>query len=139
MDTDAAVRAWIHAWQAAWPVEDVELIAARYRPDALYRSHPFREPSTAREYVTQAFAEEKLIRCWFGEPMIQDDRAAVEYWAVLRSPDGGDVTIAGHSHLRFDEDGLVAEHRDYWVQRDGVHEPPIGWGCGSPIGKGPRV
>ncbi len=34
----------------------------------------------------------------FGEPVIQDDRAAVEYWATLRSPDGSDVTIAGHSH-----------------------------------------
>jgi hypothetical protein len=78
--------------------------------------------------VTQAFTEEKLVRCWFGEPVIQDDRAAVEYWAILRSPDGSDVTIAGHSHLRFVDDGLVTEHRDYWTQQDGAVDPPIGWG-----------
>jgi nuclear transport factor 2 (NTF2) superfamily protein len=128
MDTRAAVTAWVRAWQDGWPNDDVDLISARYRPDAPYRSHPFREPSTARAYVTQAFAEEKLVRCWFGEPVIQDDRAAVEYWAILRSPDGANVTIAGHSHLRFDEHGLVAEHRDYWSQRDGSVEPSLGWG-----------
>jgi nuclear transport factor 2 (NTF2) superfamily protein len=128
VDTNAAALAWIEAWEAGWPTKDVERIASRYQPDAPYRSHPFRDVSTAREYVTQAFREEELVRCWFGQPVIQDDRAAVEYWAILRSPDGTQISIAGHSHLRFDEDGLVAEHRDYWTQRDGSVEPPDGWG-----------
>ena len=128
MDTHAAARTWIEAWQKGWPVEDVEVIAARYRPDAPYSSHPFREPTTAREYVSQAFTDEKLVRCWFGEPVVEGDRAAVEYWAILRSADGSDLTIAGSAHLRFDEDGLVAEHRDYWTQRNGAVEPPEGWG-----------
>ena len=103
------------------------MIAARYRPDAPYRSRPFREPTTAREYVTQAFGEEQLVRCWFGEPIVEGERAAVEYWAILHSPDGSDITIAGHSHLRFDGEGLVVEHRDYWAQRDGAVGPPPGW------------
>jgi nuclear transport factor 2 (NTF2) superfamily protein len=128
MDTHGAVAAWIEAWREGWPTEDVDLIAARYRPDAPYRSHPFREPSTARAYVTQAFTEEKLVRCWFGEPIVEDNRAAVEYWAILRPPGGTDVTIAGHSHLRFDDEGLVVEHHDYWTQRVGSVEPPRGWG-----------
>jgi nuclear transport factor 2 (NTF2) superfamily protein len=128
MDTRVAARSWIEAWESGWPAEDVDMIAARYRPDAPYRSHPFREPSTARAYVAQAFTEEKLVRCWFGEPVVEGDRAAIEYWAILRSPDGTDITIAGHSHLRFDDDGLVAEHRDYWDQRDGAAEPPVDWG-----------
>ncbi len=128
MDTNAAARAWIGAWEAGWPAMDVDRIASRYRPDAPYRSHPFRDVSTPREYVTKAFAEEQLVRCWFGEPVVDGDRAAIEYWAILRSPDGSDVTIAGHSHLRFDDDGLVVEHRDYWAQEDGAMEPPAGWG-----------
>jgi nuclear transport factor 2 (NTF2) superfamily protein len=128
MDTRAAVTAWIRAWQDGWPNDDVELISARYRPDAPYRSHPFREPSTARAYVGRAFTEEKLVRCWFGEPVIDEHRAAVEYWAILRSLDGTTITIAGSSHLEFDEEGLVSNHQDYWVQRDGPSKPPPEWG-----------
>jgi SnoaL-like domain len=130
VETHAAVGVWVEAWQEGWPTKDVERIVSRYRPDASYRSHPFREVSTARAYVTQAFAEEDLIHCWFGDPVVDHDRAAVEYWAILRSPDGTDVTIAGHSHLRFDDGGLVIEHRDYWSQRDGAVDPPVGWGVG---------
>jgi nuclear transport factor 2 (NTF2) superfamily protein len=130
MDTDAAARAWIEAWEKGWPATDVDRIASRYQASAPYRSHPFRDVSTVREYVTQAFTEEELVRCWFGQPIVDGDRAAVEYWAILRSPDGTHVTIAGHSHLRFDEDGLVEEHRDYWAQQDGTIDPPAGWGSG---------
>lgn len=126
MNTHEATRAWIEAWQKGWPAEDVDRIASRYRPDAPYRSNPFRDVSTAREYVTQAFGEEDLVRCWFGLPIVEGDHAAIEYWAILRTPDGSDITIAGHSHLRFDDAGLVAEHRDYWTQRDGAIEPPPG-------------
>jgi nuclear transport factor 2 (NTF2) superfamily protein len=127
VDPGTATRAWVEAWEAGWPAKDVERIASRYRPEAPYRSHPFRDVTTAREYVTRAFDEEELVRCWFGEPVIEDERAAVEYWAILRSPDGSHITIAGHSHLRFDEEGLVVEHRDYWTQRGGAVEPPAGW------------
>ena len=86
--------------------------------------------STPREYVTKAVAEEQLVRCWFGEPVVDGDCVAIQTWAILRSPDGSDVTIAGHSHLRFDDDGLVVEHRDYWAQEDGAVDPPVGWGVG---------
>jgi len=127
VDAHAAARAWIQAWQDGWPGEDVERIVTRYEPDAPYRSHPFREPSTARDYLTQAFTEEVLVRCWFGEPVVEGDRAAVEYWAILRSHDGSDVTIAGTAILLFDEDGLVRSHWDYWDQRDGAEAPPSEW------------
>ena len=128
METHAAVRAWVEAWQEGWPANDVERIVSRYRPDAPYRSHPFREASTARAYVTQAFAEEELVRCWFGDPVVDHDRATVEYWAILRTPAGQHVTIAGTAMLRFDREGLVSNHRDYWDQQDGTIDPPAGWG-----------
>ena len=38
------------------------------------------------------------------------------------------VTIAGASILRFDADGRVIEHRDYWTLDHGTHPPPDGWG-----------
>jgi SnoaL-like domain len=128
MTGDEAVRAWIDGWIRGWPTEDVDAIASRYDPGEVYSSHPFRAPETAASYLERAFGEERLLDAQFGEPVVAGDRAAVEYWAVLRAPDGDELTIAGASFLRFDDDGRVVSHRDYWDQTDGRRDPPPGWG-----------
>jgi hypothetical protein len=132
MDAEAAARNWIDGWSRGWPTEDADLIASLYTEDAVYWSHPFREPHVgsagAHDYAAQAFLDETLVRCWFGEPVAVANRAAVEYWAILRTIDGKDRTLAGTTMLRFAPDGRVAEHREYWDMRDGASEPPEGWG-----------
>ena len=131
MDVEAAARRWAETWRAAWPAQDEDAVVGVYAEDAVYLSHPFREPhrgkAGVREYVRQAFAEEADVECWFGEPVAAGNRAAVEYWAVLKE-DSREVTLAGTSVLRFRADGLVEEHRDYWVMEDGRRLPPLGWG-----------
>jgi len=131
VDARGAARAWVDAWTRGWPARDVDVIAARYRPDAPYRSHPFREPTTALAYLTWAFEEQAGLRFRFGEPVVDEAarRAVVEYWAVITTPDGRDVSVAGTSVLRFDTDGLVEEHRDYWAEREGSVEVPPGFGA----------
>lgn len=94
----------------------------------MFRSQPFREPQAPRDYVEWAFSEQDAAECWFGTPVVEGDRATVEYWAVV-SFEGRDETIAGVSVIRFEEDGLVGEQRDYWTAQDGRHEPPKGWGA----------
>ena len=128
MDTATAVRRWVDGWLRAWPVEDVEGVASLYEEDAPYRSHPFRDPETARTYAERAFGEEELVEARFGEPVVDGERAAVEYWAVLRSREGTELTLAGMVHLRFGADGRVAEHREYWDLEEGRRAPPPGWG-----------
>jgi len=68
------------------------------------------------------------VRCWFGEPVAVANRAAIEYWAILRTAGGKDRTLAGTTMLRFAPDGRVAEHREYWDMQDGASEPLEGWG-----------
>jgi hypothetical protein len=58
---------------------------------------------------------------WFGEPTVAGDRATVEWWAVSTSG-GEEETLAGVSLLRFGEDGLVVDQRDYWHSKPGRHE-----------------
>ena len=131
MDAEAAARAWSEAWRRGWVTKDPDLVAERYAPGAVFRSHPFREPwvgtEGARTYARRALEGEDEIEAWFGDPVVSGDRAAVEYWATLLE-DGERVTIAGASILRFDADGRVIEHRDYWTLDHGTHPPPDGWG-----------
>ena len=123
MDTEAAARAWVEAWEHGWATGDPDAIGAMYAESAVYRSHPFREPErSAHEYVRRAFSDEELAEVRFGDPIVAGDRAAVEYWAVL-SADGAEETLAGLTILRFGPDGLVLEHRDYWAMQPGRAEP----------------
>ena len=123
VDAAAAAKAWVEGWRKGWENADADTIGALYAPDALFRSHPFREPEkSARDYALRAFADEELVECRFGEPVVDGDRAAVEYWAVL-SADGEEETLAGIALIRFGEDGLVVEQRDYWAMHPGRAEP----------------
>jgi hypothetical protein len=127
VETEAAARAWIDGWSRAWPDADAEAVAALYADDADFRSQPFRELQDPRAYAEWAFSEQDEADCWFGEPLVVDDRAVVEYWAVVRYQ-GKDETIAGIAVLRFGDDGLVVEQHDYWNAQEGRVEPPLGWG-----------
>ena len=117
-----AARAWVEAWELGWRIHDAEPIVARYAEGAVFRSHPFREPEDPRAYVERVLAEEEAEpEVWFGEPIVSGDRAAVEYWAILRV-EGKEQTLAGTTLLRFDAEGLVVEHRDYWALEAGRRE-----------------
>ena len=50
---------------------------------------------------------------------MSDERAAVEWWAVLTSAAGDVETLAGVSLIRFAADGRVAEQRDVWASTIG--------------------
>ena len=95
-----------------------------YADDAVFWSHPFREQQPLREYVRWAFADQASAECRFGEPLVDDDRAAVDWWAVVTDRDGAVETLAGTSLLRFGPDGLVVEQRDAWASAAGRVELP---------------
>lgn len=131
VDADAAAKAWVEAWSRGWAASDPDAVAAAYAEDAVFRSHPFREPhlgrAGAREYARWAFESEETLDFRFGEPVAAGDRAAVEYWAILRS-ESKEHTLFGIALLRFGPDGLVAGQRDYWSMEEGRREPPPEWG-----------
>ena len=130
-DASEAARRWAEVWKSAWEAKDTEAIVALYHPDVVFSTQPFRDPylrrTGVREYVSQAFAEEEGLRVWIGEPIVDGDRASIEWWAAL-TENRIEITLAGTSVLRFDADGLVVEQRDTWNQADGRREPPDGWG-----------
>ena len=125
MDAESAARRWVEGWSLAWPARDADAVGALYAPDAVFRSHPFREPHAPADYARWAFADEEewLVDFRFGDPVVAGSRAAVEYWALLRRRDGGTATLAGIAALRFGDHGLVVEQRDYWDIAEGRHQP----------------
>jgi nuclear transport factor 2 (NTF2) superfamily protein len=130
---EAATR-WARVWHDAWEARDTAAVVELYAPDVLFSTESFRVPyrgwDGVRTYVQQAFDEERNPRVWVGEPVVEGDRAAIEWWAAVVE-NGVEITLAGISMLRFDADGLVVDQRDVWNQADGLHEPPPGWGRGG--------
>jgi nuclear transport factor 2 (NTF2) superfamily protein len=130
MDVLEVATRWAQVWERAWPAKDVEAIAALYSDGARYRAYAFRQPDLGvagvRDYLRRNFDVEHDIQCRFGEPFAAGNRAAVQWWASWIE-DGEALTMAGVTVLRFDDEGLIVDHRDYWnsiPQREG---PYPGW------------
>jgi ketosteroid isomerase-like protein len=121
-------KRWAAEYQAAWKDADADAAAALYSNDCVFRSAPHRESEPPRDYTRRVFPEAKAVDIRFGEPVEEGDRATVEWWATLLLPDGEEQSLAGCSVLRFGDDGLVIEARDYWHLEPGRQEPPAGWG-----------
>ena len=124
-------RRWAEGYEAAWRAGDPEAAAARYAPDAHYRSEAFRDPHLGRDgvlaYTRRAYAAEADQDPRFGTPFASGASAAVEWWTTTLE-DGHPATLIGTSVLTFTPDGLVATGRDYWFLEPGTHRPFDGWG-----------
>ena len=128
MEAGVAAARWAETWQRAWPAGDAAAIELLYAPNALYRSSALAdpEPGGVTAYLARQFAAEQDVRCRFGLPVAAGVRAAVEWWASWVE-DAQTVTLAGVTLLRFDVDGLVVDHVDYWLSTGGRQEPYPGW------------
>jgi hypothetical protein len=131
MDTRAAAQRWADTWQQSWSARTTEPIVALYAPDAEYLVSPFREPNIgpegARVYLNRVLAEESEVTARFGEPIVDGDRAAVQWWANYVEA-GRPITLAGTSVLRFNDDGLVTDEWDAWEEIEGRRSPASNWG-----------
>jgi ketosteroid isomerase-like protein len=121
------VERWIARYEDAWRSGDAEAAAALFTEDCVFRSHPFRGPEDAREYTLRVFADEEEVEPRFGEPVVEGDRAAVEYWAAMKE-DALDLTLAGCLVFRLAPDGRCSELRDVWTTAPDRLEPPADWG-----------
>ena len=128
MDAEVAARAWADTWARAWRELNADVLEALYAPNAVFRSHPFREPQNPLDYARWALSEEEgRPEVWMGRPIVAGDRAAIEWWAAVIE-NGKRITLAGTSIISFGADGRVLEQHDYWGQTDGHRGPFRGWG-----------
>jgi SnoaL-like domain len=123
MNTRQAAERWCATWEHGWRAHESEEIVALYAEGAYFQSHPFRDPQAPRDYIEPTLAEEESAECEFGEPIVDGDRAVVEWSAETKLRNGDTEKLAGVSLLRFDADGLITEQRDFWA-----NESPRGAG-----------
>jgi ketosteroid isomerase-like protein len=125
------VRQWIDDYADAWRSGDADELSALFSEDAVYRTSPFRPPTVGaaaiRDYWNGATSTQEDLSLRFGEPVVQNNKVAVEWWATMRD-EGRDVTLPGCLLLRFGTDGRCEELREYWHLEGGRTEPPDGWG-----------
>jgi SnoaL-like domain len=114
--TREAAERWRDTWERGWRAHEADEIVALYAPGAHLQSHPFRNAQAPADYIEPTLAVEASTECAFGEPLVDGDRAAVEWSAETKLKDGGTERLAGVSLLRFDADGLVLEQRDFWAE-----------------------
>jgi hypothetical protein len=123
---------WIERYGRAWEDADAEAAAELFTEDATYQSSPFREPHRGREGIRQywrrATASQSNVAIEFGQPVLQDRKAVVEWWARM-DDDGEPLTLPGALILTFDDDGLCSALREYYNLEPGARiPPPAGWG-----------
>jgi len=122
---------WLAAYRRAWIERDAVTAGTLFTDDAVYREHPFQTPYAGRAaivaYWSTVTAGQTDIELRYGQPIIGDGRVAVEWWATLRS-NGAPLTLAGEFLLLFADNGQCRELREYWILKEGLIDPPEGWG-----------
>jgi SnoaL-like protein len=126
---------WIEGYRRAWVERDPQAAAVLFTEDASYRSSPFVEPNLGQEgvvaYWTGATSTQADVEVEMGEPLVDGDHAAVEWWTRMRA-DGDEITLVGCLLLRFAPDGRCEDLREYWNYESGRLPPHEGWGSWRP-------
>ncbi len=123
---------WVEGYRRAWEERDPEAVVALFTEDASYRSSPFREPPNLghdgiRAYWARATASQEDVEVEMGEPLVDGNVVAVEWWTRMRS-EGEEVTLVGCLLLRFAADGRCEDLREYWNFEGGRLSPHEEWG-----------
>jgi uncharacterized protein (TIGR02246 family) len=122
---------WLEEYGRAWHERDADGVVELFTEDAVYRSHPLREPHVGRdgirEYWRGATDGQEELDLRFGTPVVADDRVAVEWWAQMIAH-GEERTLPGILYLRFTADGRCFELRETWHWEPGRTPPYDGWG-----------
>ena len=85
MDTREAAERWRDVWARGWREHDADSILALYAPSATQQSHPFRDTVAPADYIVPTLEAEESAECRFGEPIVDGDRAAVEWSAETQA------------------------------------------------------
>ena len=125
------VDTWVAEYRRAWEQADAHAIPGMFTQEATYRAHPLATAHTGHDaiadYWTRATAGQQDIKVRFGDPVVDGDRVAAEFWTMIRGDDGP-VTVAGCLLLALAPDGRCRSLRECWHETETLLDPPPDWG-----------
>ena len=125
------VSTWLDGYRRAWEQADTPAVLGLFTSDARYRSHPLRPAHTGHDgvaaYWDQATADQQDVLVRLGDPVVDGDRVAAEWWTTMVA-DGDPVTLVGCLLLAFAADGRCRDLRECWNVADAIQDPPPDWG-----------
>jgi hypothetical protein len=123
---------WIEGYRRAWAENDVDLVLPLFTEDASYRSSAFREPNLGHEgiraYWEETAGTQRGVEVRMGEPLVDGNLVAVEWWTTMDDAEDGSITLPGCLLLQFAPDGRCFDLREYWNVEAGRVPPHEGWG-----------
>lgn len=88
--------------------------------------------NSVKDYYRNLYKNVKSIKFTYRD-LISSDNSHSLYWTMTLSADGlnrgAPISLEGNSHIRFNQDGFVAYHRDYFDMGEFIYEyvPVMGW------------
>jgi ketosteroid isomerase-like protein len=123
--------AFVDAYGRTWESEDVPGFVDLFSEEVVYVAHATEETVVGRaalaSYLRKEDAEQGEVRVRMGDPVIEGDRVAAEFWVTATSGNGA-ATIVGCFIARLAEDGRCASFREYWFDVEGHKGAYEGWG-----------
>jgi SnoaL-like domain len=119
---ETQLESWLKAYGGAWEARDGEAAAGLFSEDATYQWEPYDEPFRGRAEIrdrwNQATADQDQVRFGFEIVAAPEEVAVVEWWCTFLLPKQESwMDLRGIFLLRFDEDGLCTELREWWNPR----------------------
>ena len=84
-----------------------------------------------RGYWQRAAGSQTGVEVRMGEPLVDGNVVAVEWWTTMDDGDEGTVTLPGCLLVQFAPDGRCFDLREYWHLQEGRTAPHEGWGSWS--------
>jgi ketosteroid isomerase-like protein len=116
------VEDWLERYGRAWEARDPGAAEALFAEDATYRETPFAEPlrgaAAVREYWADVTDPQEDVRFGY-ELLAVTGELAIALWTstFTRVPGGERAELDGVFVLRFGDDGLCRELREWWHAR----------------------
>ena len=123
--------AFVEGYGRCWESWDVSRFVDLFSDEIVYVAHPTQETVVGKEalrrYLRKEAVEQGEVSVRMGEPVVEGDRVAAEFWVTATSQ-GETATITGCLIARLDSDGRCGSFREYWFDEEGHTSAFEGWG-----------